>query len=95
MEYADNERKRIISEWGLAEGEGAPKSKDAKGKRRASVSSVGSGREEVQEEIFNSGEEQKEHPSQYKDFIAKLQKDYEDLELIAGVPVSQVSQSTA
>ena len=28
----------------------------------------------------------------YRDIMAKAQKDYEDLELIAGVPVSQVSQ---
>lgn len=44
-------------------------------------------------EIINSGEEQKELDidGKYKDLVAQAQKEYENLELVRGVPVSQVS----
>jgi hypothetical protein len=99
----EEERRQAVTDWGATEGEGAPKLKDRakdkdkdkdKAKRRGSNASVDSGKDEMPDhEVLRSGEEQKEAPSLYKDFLTRLQRDYDDLELIAGVPVSQVGKS--
>lgn len=51
-------------------------------------------------EVVRSGEEQphddeKDGDGRYKDFMAKAQQEYENLELISGVPVSQVCRLTS
>jgi hypothetical protein len=67
------------------------KDKDKEKERRGSNVSSRS----VEGEAIRSGEEQpkedeKDGDGKYKDFLAQAQQEYENLELIAGVPVSQV-----
>nr|XP_031862276.1 uncharacterized protein CI109_002241 [Kwoniella shandongensis]KAA5529348.1 hypothetical protein CI109_002241 [Kwoniella shandongensis] len=141
--YADEERRKIVREWGSTEGEGAPartktkqtdkekegdKEKEKEKERRESVASShsvdndrlpthpsdehlngekanlngdvkenGNGNGKVPEEgvidpdhLGEDGDEQ-DLDAKYKDLIAKQQKEYENLEEIAGVPVSQDS----
>lgn len=87
-------RRKAVDDWGKKEGEGfatpTKKEKDKDKERRGSNASSRS------VEVIRSGEEQphdeKDGDGKYKDFMAKAQQEYENLELIAGVPVSQVSQ---
>ncbi|WVW79053.1 hypothetical protein I302_101016 [Kwoniella bestiolae CBS 10118] len=127
LQLSDDEKRKIIREWGSYEGEGAPartkkkekkdKDKDKDKARRESVTSVhsvasasshplddkvkekrGNGDVPDQEHI-RSGEEQSrvdEEPldnleQKYKELMGKGQREYEDFELIQGVPVSQDS----
>ncbi|KAK8843436.1 hypothetical protein IAR55_007093 [Kwoniella newhampshirensis] len=129
--YGDEERTKMIREWGSTEGEGAPartakvnkhKDKDKEvikekeKDRRESVASshsIDNDRSATTEEEHDNkvtgkippveglvepktngvGEEDEveDLDTRYKDLIAKQQKEYENLELIAGVPVSQDS----
>lgn len=86
-------RGKAVEDWGKKEGEGfaTPTKQDKdKGKdkeRRGSSASTKS------VEVVRSGEEQPQDEKgdgKYKDFMAKAQQEYENLELISGVPVSQV-----
>jgi len=99
--FTPEERQKAIHDWGRKEGEGfatpATKSKGVekdknkdKERRGSNVSS-----RSVEGEPIRSGEEQpkddeKDGDGKYKDFLAQAQQEYENLELIAGVPVSQV-----
>lgn len=95
---SEEERRTALSEWGRTEGEGAPArsgvKKEKEKERRGSNASARSGQEG---EVLRSGEEQPHDEvdldGRYKDIMAKAQKEYENLELISGVPVSQVSRS--
>lgn len=102
--YTPEERQKSIHDWGRKEGEGfaTPATKKDKEKERrgsnASVKSVNSTNNAKHEEgeVIRSGEEQphddeKDSAGKYKDIMAKAQQEYENLELISGVPVSQVS----
>lgn len=86
------------------------KEKDKDKERRGSNASVrsvdrnvgsASGSGKVEDgEMIRSGEEQphdeeKDSAGKYKDIMAKAQLEYENLELISGVPVSQVSPAQA
>lgn len=101
--FTPEERQKAIHDWGRKEGEGfatpatkgkdKDKEKDKEKERRGSNASGKSGRDG--EEVIRSGEEQphddeKDGDGKYKDFLAAAQQEYENLELIAGVPVSQV-----
>lgn len=101
--FTVEERQKAIHDWGRKEGEGfaTPASKKEKEKERrgsnASTRSThtASGKGE-DGEMIRSGEEQphdeeKDSAGRYKDIMAKAQQEYENLELISGVPVSQVS----
>ncbi|WWC73239.1 uncharacterized protein I206_107205 [Kwoniella pini CBS 10737] len=119
-ETPENERRKIIREWGHSEGEGAPARTKAKEKDKAKRNSVASTHSEtsanshplddkVKErrkngdvpdtEHLRSGEEQTmaEESSldnaeqKYKDIVRKVQSDYDNCEVIQGVPVSQDS----
>lgn len=75
-----------------------PKEIDKDKERRgsnASARSVNTQRERDDTETVKSGEEQpeddKDKHTRYKDFMVNAQQEYENLELISGVPVSQVS----
>ncbi|WVQ81546.1 hypothetical protein IAT38_003670 [Cryptococcus sp. DSM 104549] len=125
MEMTDEERRKVIEEWGKLDGEGAPaaskkkekekakeKEKEAadKGRRASVVSNTSLNNEstthpvdeKVKSERANSttstsddaaGAEEAvdESDRKYKDILMKLQHDYEDLESVLGVPVSQDS----
>lgn len=95
--FTPEERQKAIHDWGRKEGEGFAtpatkgKDKDKEKERRGSNVSARS----VEGEPVRSGEEQpredeKDGDGKYKDFLAQAQQEYENLELIAGVPVSQV-----
>jgi hypothetical protein len=101
--FTPEERQKAIHDWGRKEGEGfatpatkskgveKDKDKDKEKERRGSNVSSRS----VEGEPIRSGEEQpkedeKDGDGRYKDFLAQAQQEYENLELIAGVPVSQV-----
>jgi len=101
--FTPEERQKAIHDWGRKEGEGfatpatkskgveKDKDKDKEKERRGSNVSSRS----VEGEPIRSGEEQskedeKDGDGKYKDFLAQAQQEYENLELIAGVPVSQV-----
>jgi hypothetical protein len=101
----EDERQAAMREWGTGEGEGAPK-KEKKEKDKADKKEKEKEKDKIKEteadhpvdghtgevEILRSGEELRELDleGKYKDLVAQTQKDYEDLELIRGVPVSQV-----
>jgi hypothetical protein len=99
------ERQKAIHDWGTKEGEGfatpasKPKDKEKEKERRGSNASGRSvnvnGKDEDKGEVIRSGEEQphvdeKDGDGRYKDFMKEAQQEYENLELISGVPVSQV-----
>ncbi|ORX38900.1 DDHD domain-domain-containing protein [Kockovaella imperatae] len=107
LKFSPEERTKAISDWGRNEGEGSPgkveekakavEKEAAEHKERKRRQSVASSVDEHQgiEHVY-SGEEQrgakeKEDEKSYQAVMAKAQKDYEDLELISGVPVSQDS----
>ena len=94
-------RRKAIDDWGKKEGEGfatvtKKEKENVKDKERrgsnASGRSVNTQKDET--EMIRSGEEQphdeKDSHGKYKDFMLKAQHEYENLELISGVPVSQV-----
>lgn len=100
--FTPEERQKAIHDWGRKEGEGfatpatkgKEKDKEKEKERRGSNVSARSVREG--EEVVRSGEElpngdEKDSDGNYKDFLATAQQEYENLELISGVPVSQVS----
>jgi hypothetical protein len=93
--YTPEERQKAIDDWGRKEGEGfATKSKEKEKERRGSNASGRSvGKDDG--EVLRSGQEQpqgdeRDSEGRYKDFMTKAQQEYENLELISGVPVSQV-----
>lgn len=101
-----DDRARVIKDWGAGEGEGAPKDRKNGGPsdRRASINSTKSNgerhpvdaipteQEQPGMEVIQSGEEQsRDSESEYRDIVARAQREHEDLELVSGVPVSQVS----
>lgn len=80
----EEERLRAVADWGRCDGEGAVKRKP-----------VEEPPVEGDPSMIRSGEEQKEDPEvRYKDHMARVQGQ-EDLELIQGVPVAQVSRRRA
>ncbi|WVQ64180.1 uncharacterized protein L199_002342 [Kwoniella botswanensis] len=124
IQLSDDERRKVIREWGSMEGEGAPartkkKEKEKDKARRESVTSVHSVGstsshpldDKVKEkekksngdvpdkEHIRSGEEQSRAEEEYsdstdqkyKEVISKVQREYDDYEVIRGVPVSQDS----
>jgi hypothetical protein len=101
-----DDRARVVKDWGAGEGEGAPKDRKNGGPsdRRSSINSTKSNGERhpvdaipTEEdrpgtEVIQSGEEQtRDSGSEYRDIVARAQREHEDLELVSGVPVSQVS----
>lgn len=97
----EEDRVRSIREWAQGEGEGAPKrEKKEKDDQKAKAKEKEKENEKEHEhpvdsgapEVVRSGEEQKDTDleARYKDLVAKAQKDYEDLELVQGIAVSQV-----
>jgi hypothetical protein len=101
--FTPEERQKAIHDWGRKEGEGfatpATKARDTKDKEKEKEKerrgSNVSHRSVGDEEAVRSGEEQpredeKDGDGKYKDFLAAAQQEYENLELISGVPVSQV-----
>jgi hypothetical protein len=101
--FTPEERQKAIHDWGRKEGEGfatpatkskgVEKDKDKEKEKERRGSNVSS--RSVEGEAIRSGEEQpkedeKDGDGKYKDFLAQAQQEYENLELIAGVPVSQV-----
>ena len=99
--FTPEERQKAIHDWGRKEGEGfatpatkskgVEKDKDKDKERRGSNVSARS----VEGEPIRSGEEipkedEKDGDGKYKDFLTQAQQEYENLELISGVPVSQV-----
>ncbi|RSH95396.1 hypothetical protein EHS25_000483 [Saitozyma podzolica] len=99
-----DDRARVVKDWGAGEGEGAPKDRKNGGPsdRRSSINSTKSNGERhpvdaipTEEdrpgtEVIQSGEEQtRDSGSEYRDIVARAQREHEDLELVSGVPVSQ------
>ena len=73
------------------------KDKERRGSNASTRSVNGNGNGSVKDEgeVIRSGEEQphgdeKDGDGRYKDFMKEAQQEYENLELISGVPVSQV-----
>jgi hypothetical protein len=97
---SSTEKHAIIDEWGKTEGELAPaKAPLKKSKEKERRGSTASARSAHDGEILRSGEEQPhdevDRDGHYKDIMLKAQREYENLELISGVPVSQVGRVTA
>ena len=104
-----HEKQQAIREWGYAEGEGgsAPASIKAAGQIKKSPkpspgtltdSEANSDGTVTKREVIMSGREQEEPEqadSRYKEIMSQLHRDNETLEVIAGVPVSQVRKHTA
>ncbi|WWC91359.1 uncharacterized protein L201_006302 [Kwoniella dendrophila CBS 6074] len=121
---SDDERRKIIKEWGSLEGEGAPartknkeKEKEKDKARRASIASTHSATSSIshplddkvkdkksngsmpEQEHIKSGQEQnklEDEPAndiekKYKEIMGSVQKEYDNYELIKGIPVSQDS----
>ena len=92
-------RRIAINEWGLGDGEGtttAQKKKERSRSDSGASSTKGAGGM-VDGEVIRSGEEQPkvdetDREGRYRDIMTEAQREYENLELIAGVPVSQVSR---
>ena len=92
-------RRIAINEWGLGDGEGtttAQKKKERPRSDSGASSTKGAGGM-VDGEVIRSGEEQPkvdetDREGRYRDIMTEAQREYENLELIAGVPVSQVSR---
>ncbi|RXK37136.1 hypothetical protein M231_05587 [Tremella mesenterica] len=99
-------RQLAIKEWGAAEGEGASKVKKEHGRTESTASNNDERRSSSKDrekdrgvpdaEVIRSGEEQPtegevDGEGRYRNIMADAQKEYENLELIAGVPVSQDS----
>ena len=108
-ELTPEARRKAIEDWGKKEGEGFAtvtkkekekvKDNDKDKERRGSNASTRSvNTQKDDSEMVKSGEEQpvddKDRDMKYKDFMVNAQQEYENLELISGVPVSQVSLSS-